>query len=76
MKLRKAPVAAALVCLVAPLAIAQSGPPDASVEHYVPRLADIMAAPAGAPSQALLCGTCPQPGTRRFRASPTQSGTG
>jgi hypothetical protein len=44
MKPRKTLVAATLTCLVAPLAIAQSGPPDVSVEHYVPRLADIMAA--------------------------------
>jgi hypothetical protein len=44
MKLRKPIMASVLVCLLAPLAIAQSKPPDVSVEPYVPRLADIMAA--------------------------------
>jgi hypothetical protein len=44
MKTLKTLVAATLAYLVAPLAIAQSGPSDVSVEHYVPRLADVMAA--------------------------------
>ena len=44
MKLRKAAMVSVLLCLVAPPAVAQSGPPEVSVEHYVPGLADIMAA--------------------------------
>lgn len=41
MTFRKLLLAAALICLAAPFAIAQSAP-DVSVEPYVPRLADIM----------------------------------